>query len=91
MTLAAESERKTTLIKDYARHDTDSGSPEVQIAIHTARIVELTEHCKTHKHDYASRRGLVMLVGKRNRLLRYLARTDRAAYLALIKRLGLRK
>ncbi|HRP62217.1 MAG TPA: 30S ribosomal protein S15 [Phycisphaerales bacterium] len=89
MTIAAA--KKTQLIKDYRRHETDSGSPEVQISILTSRIVELTEHSRDHKKDHAARRGLIMMVGKRNRLLRYLARTDRDAYQALIKRLGLRK
>ena len=89
MTIAAEA--KTQLIQDYQRKEGDSGSPEVQIAILTHRIRELTVHLQTHKHDYASQRGLVLMVGKRNRLLRYIARTRRDDYLALIKRLGLRK
>jgi small subunit ribosomal protein S15 len=89
MTIAAE--KKQELVKEHRRHEGDSGSPEVQVAILTARIGEITEHLRTHRHDYASRRGLVMMVGKRNRLLRYLARTDRDAYQKLIKRLGLRK
>ena len=86
--IAAE---KSKLVAEYRRHEKDSGSPEVQIAILTTRIAELTEHLKVNKHDYASRRGLLMMVGRRNRLLRYLARTDRQAYQTLIKRLGLRK
>ncbi len=89
--MAIAGEAKTKLIEDFRRHDTDCGSPEVQIAVLTTRIIELTEHLRAHKHDYASRRGLVMLVGKRNRLLRYLMRTNRDSYQALIKRLGLRK
>ncbi len=89
MSIAAE--HKTSVISDYRRHDTDAGSPEVQIAILTTRIAELTEHLKEHRKDFASRRGLLMMVGKRNRLLRYLARTKREQYLELIKRLGLRK
>ena len=89
--MAIAGEAKTKLIEDYRRHDTDCGSPEVQIAILTTRVAELTEHLRENKHDYASRRGLVMLVGKRNRLLRYLMRTNRESYQALIKRLGLRK
>lgn len=89
MTIAAEA--KTQLIKDYGRHDTDKGSPEVQIAILTTRIGELTDHLRSNVKDHAGRRGLVMLVGKRNRLLRYLARTNREAYQSTIKRLGLRK
>ena len=89
MTIAVE--KKTKLISDHRRHEGDSGSPEVQVALLTERIVQLTEHLRTHKHDYASRRGLLMMVGRRSRLLRYLGRTDRPAYQALIKRLGLRK
>ena len=89
--MAIAGEAKTKLIEDFRRHDTDCGSPEVQIAVLTTRIIELTEHLRTHKHDHASRRGLLMLVGKRNRLLRYLMRTNRDSYQALIKRLGLRK
>ena len=84
-------EEKSELIRDYQLHDGDTGSPDVQIAILTARILELTDHVRTHKHDHHSRRGLVLMVGKRNRLLRYLARTDHSRYQALIKRLGLRK
>ncbi len=89
MTIAAEA--KTQLIQDYRRKEGDSGSPEVQIAILTHRIRGLTGHLKAHKHDYASQRGLVLMVGKRNRLLRYIARTRHDDYQALIKRLGLRK
>jgi len=89
MTIAEDN--KTKLIGEYRRHDNDAGSPEVQIAVLTTRIGELTEHLRTHRKDFSSRRGLLMMVGKRNRLLRYLARTDRAAYQTLIKRLGLRK
>jgi small subunit ribosomal protein S15 len=89
MTIAAED--RTRLVKEYRRHDKDAGSPEVQISILTARIGELTEHLRGHVKDHAGRRGLVMMVGKRNRLLRYLARTNRDAYQTTIKRLGLRK
>lgn len=89
MTILAED--RQTRIQENRRHDTDSGSPEVQIALLTQQIANLTEHMKAHRHDYASRRGLVMAVGKRNRLLRYIARKDRDAYQNLIKRLGLRK
>ena len=82
----------TTSIVDSSRHHAkDTGSTEVQIATLTARINELQDHFKTHKKDHASRRGLLLLVGKRNRLLKYLATTDREGYLALIKKLGLRK
>jgi len=89
MTIAAED--KTKLIKENRRHDTDTGSPEIQISILTARIGELTEHLRGQVKDHAGRRGLVMMVGKRNRLLKYLARTDRDAYHSTIKRHGLRK
>ncbi len=82
---------KTRVITDHGRHGTDTGSPEVQIAVLTARVTDLTEHLKSHRHDHHSRRGLLMMVGKRNRLLRYLSRTDRDGYLKLIEKLGLRK
>ncbi|HRJ49606.1 MAG TPA: 30S ribosomal protein S15, partial [Phycisphaerales bacterium] len=72
-------------------HDGDTGSPEVQVALLSSRIQEVAEHLKIHDHDYHSRRGLIMMVGKRNRLLRYLARTDPQRYQTLIGRLGLRK
>ncbi len=89
MSIAVEEKQK--LISDYQRHDGDVGSPEVQVAILTERIREITDHLRRNSHDYASRRGLLMLVGRRNRLLRYLARSNRDAYQQLIKRLGLRK
>ncbi len=89
MVIAAD--HKTEIVKNYSRHEGDTGSPEVQIAIITDRVNHLNGHLQTHRHDHASRRGLVMMVGRRNRLLRFLARTNREAYLALIKRLGLRK
>ncbi len=89
MALAVEAKNK--LISENRRHEGDTGSPEVQIAILTERITELTDHMRANRHDHASKRGLVMMVGKRNRLLRYLARVDRDAYQTLIKRLGLRK
>ena len=79
------------IVQDHRRAETDSGSPEVQVALLTERINTLTEHVRAQKHDYASRRGLLLMVSKRNRLLRYLARTDRGRYLELIGRLGLRK
>lgn len=84
-------DRKTELIADYRTHGTDTGSSEVQIALLTERIRELTEHLKIHKHDHHSRRGLLMLVGRRRRLLAYLSRKDVETYRALIARLGLRK
>ncbi len=83
--------RRQELINEYQRSDGDTGSPEVQVAILTERIRDLTGHLRTHKHDYASRRGLVLLVGKRGRLLKYLSRTRRGDYRALIERLHLRK
>ena len=89
MTISAQT--KTKVIGEYRRSETDSGSPEVQVALLTERITGLTEHLRSHKHDFASRRGLLMMVSKRNRLLRYLARTDRNRYQDLIGRLGLRK
>ena len=84
-------EDKSKIINDYRRHDTDSGSPEVQVAILTTRIEELNAHLKSNKKDHASRRGLLQMVGSRNRLLRYLSRTQPESYRDLIKRLGLRK
>ena len=84
-------ERKTELIATHRRADNDSGSPEVQVALLTERINSLTEHMRANKKDHASRRGLLKMVSKRNGLLAYLQATDRARYLALISRLGLRK
>lgn len=89
MTITAE--KKTSIIDEYKTTEGDTGSPEVQVAILTERIQNLTEHLREHKHDYHTRRGLVMLVGKRNRLLRYLQNKDNDRYRSLIKRLGLRK
>ena len=82
---------KTELIKEYRTHDTDTGSPEVQVAILTTRIQELTEHFKVHAKDHHSRQGLLRMVGKRRRLLDYLRRKDFGRYQAIIQRLGLRK
>jgi small subunit ribosomal protein S15 len=84
-------ERKTTLIKDYATHEGDTGSPEVQVAILSERITNLTEHLKAHQKDFASRRGLLMMVGQRRRLLDYLRKTNEGRYQTLIERLGLRR
>ena len=89
--MAITAEKKNELITEYRRADSDTGSPEVQVALLTERITRLTDHLRTHKHDFASRRGLLMMVSKRNRLLRYLADRNRPAYLKLIGRLGLRK
>lgn len=86
-----ETDEKKTIIKDYSRHEKDTGSSEVQIAIMTARIKELTEHFKTHKKDHHSRRGLLKLVGRRRRLLEYLKKRDHEGYKKLISRLGVRK
>lgn len=82
---------KSQIVADYKTHEKDTGSPEVQVAILTARINELTEHLKTHQKDHSSRRGLLKMVGRRNSLLKYLTREDRNRYLKLISRLGLRK
>lgn len=84
-------ERKTQLIDKFRRDPKDTGSPEVQIALLTARITELHEHMKEHKKDHASRRGLLMMVSKRSSLLGYLRKTDRDRYTAVINQLGLRK
>lgn len=81
----------TTTISEYRLHDTDTGSPEVQIALLTERINHLTEHLKSHKKDHHSRRGLLMLVGRRRRLLDYVRKNDVERYRALIARLGLRR
>lgn len=89
--MSITAEKKEQIIQDYRRGDDDSGSPEVQVALLTERITALTEHLRTHKHDYSSRRGLLMMVSKRTRLLRYLAGQDRERYQQLIQRLGLRK
>lgn len=89
MTITAE--QKQALISDYRRHEQDSGSPQVQVAILTKRINNLTDHMRSNRHDFASRRGLLMMVSRRTRLLRYLANQNRPAYQELIGRLGLRK
>jgi small subunit ribosomal protein S15 len=89
--MSITAEAKTQIIKDYKVHDTDTGSPEVQIAILTARINELRAHFDLHKKDHSSRRGLLKLVSRRNQLLKYLTREDRTRYQQLIARLGLRK
>ncbi len=89
--MALLKETKAELIRQYRRHDRDSGSPEVQIAILTNRIGYLTEHFKLHKKDHHSRRGLLNLVGRRRRLLDYLRRIDETRYRAVLERLGIRK
>ena len=82
---------KQAIIKEYATHEGDTGSPEVQIAVLSRRIADLTEHLKFHKHDHHSRRGLLLLVGRRRRLLNYAAKSDIQRYRKLIERLGLRR
>ncbi|HEY5626452.1 MAG TPA: 30S ribosomal protein S15 [Nitrospira sp.] len=89
--MALLKDAKAELIKQYRQHDSDSGSPEVQIAVLTNRITYLTEHFKLHKKDHHSRRGLLTLVGRRRRLLDYLRAIDDARYRAVIDRLGIRK
>ncbi len=89
MTLTKE--EKQAHVEKFGKHERDTGSPEVQIAMLTQRINELTEHLRTHKHDHYSRRGLLKLVGRRRRFLNYLQRTNLEGYRALIKELGLRR
>lgn len=84
-------EEKQAIIGEYAVHEGDTGSPQVQIALLTHRITQLTEHLKVHKHDHHSQRGLLKMVGRRRRLLKYLRRTDFDAYQDMIKRLNLRR
>ncbi|HEY81964.1 MAG TPA: 30S ribosomal protein S15 [Dehalococcoidia bacterium] len=86
-----EKEKKTEIIASYQAHEKDTGSAEVQVALLTERIKELTSHMRAHRHDYHSQRGLLKLVGQRRRLLNYLSREDVSRYNKLIKRLGLRK
>ena len=86
-----DSATKQQIMADHATVESDTGSPEVQIAMLSRRISDLTEHLKMHKHDHHSRRGLLLLVGRRRRLLKYLAKTDINRYRALIERLGLRR
>ena len=88
--MALDATIKNQIITEYATHEGDTGSPEVQIAVLSRRISDLTEHLKMHKHDHHTRRGLMALVGRRRRMLDYLRRTDIARYRALIERLGLR-
>jgi small subunit ribosomal protein S15 len=89
--MALLKEEKDSIISDHARHDGDSGSPEVQVALLTRRIAGLTQHLRAHPKDHHSRRGLLMLVGRRRRLLDYLRREDVERYRELISRLGLRR
>jgi small subunit ribosomal protein S15 len=89
--MTIENKTKQELIQEFARHDGDTGSPEVQIAILTTRITQLTDHLRVHKHDESSRRGLLKLVGRRRRLLAYVRRKDYQKYLALSDSLGIRR
>lgn len=89
--MAITKDRKTEIIDQYRRQTQDTGSPEVQIALLTARITDLTDHLRAHKNDHASRRGLLKMVSKRSGLLSYLRDRDRTRYQAVIGRLGLRK
>ena len=89
--MAMVQEKKTELVQKFRRHDSDTGSPEVQVALLSERITYLTEHFKTHKKDHHSRRGLLMLVGQRRRLLDYLRTVDENRYKGLIDQLGIRK
>ncbi len=89
--MSITAERKTALISEYAKAPGDTGSPEVQVAILSERIRNLTTHLQTHKHDFHSRRGLLIMVGQRRRLLDYLKRNDAGRYETLIQRLGLRR
>lgn len=84
-------EKKSKIIADMQKDKKDTGSPAVQVGILTERIKELTAHLKTHKHDFMARRGLLQAVGKRKRLLKYIAKQDSQEYLALIKKLGIRR
>ena len=89
--MALDAATKQKIMSEYATGEGDTGSPEVQVAMLTTRIKDLTEHLKEHKHDHHSRRGLLILVGQRRRLLQYLQRTDITRYRSLIERLGLRR
>ena len=89
--MALSTEKKAEILKEYGLHETDTGSPEAQVALLTSRINNLTEHLKDHKHDHHSRRGLLLMVGDRRRMLDYLKRVDINRYRSLIERLGLRR
>ena len=89
--MALEPAVKSKIMAEYATSEGDTGSPEVQVAMLTQRIKDLTEHLKEHKHDHHSRRGLLLLVGRRRRLLQYMQKTDISRYRSLIERLGLRR
>jgi small subunit ribosomal protein S15 len=89
--MALKTQDKQAIVADFRINDSDTGSADVQIAVLTRRINDLTEHLKTHKKDHHSRRGLLMMVGKRRRLLEYVRRNDVAKYRSLVERLGLRR
>ena len=89
--MALTADEKTQIINEYATHEGDTGSPEVQVALLSKRIADLTEHLKEHKHDHHSRRGMQLMIGDRRRLLDYLKRVDINSYRSLIERLGLRR
>ncbi|MDZ7544303.1 30S ribosomal protein S15 [Gardnerella vaginalis] len=89
--MALTAEDKKNIINEYATHDGDTGSPEVQVALLSKRISDLTDHLKEHKHDHHSRRGMMLMIGDRRRLLDYLKRVDINRYRSLIDRLGLRR
>ena len=91
MSIGTDAETKKKIIAEYATTEGDTGSPEVQIALLTKRISDLTDHLKSHPHDHHSRRGLLILVGQRRRLLQYLVKTDINRYRAIIERLGIRR
>ena len=89
--MALDTATKQAIMNEYATHEGDTGSPEVQIAVLTHRIKDLTEHLKVHKHDFHSERGMMLLIGRRRRLLGYLQKIDIERYRSLIERLGLRR
>ena len=89
--MSLSTEEKKAVLAEYGIHETDTGSPEAQVALLTKRISQLTEHLKDHQHDHHSRRGLLLIVGRRRRLLKYIAKVDIARYRSLIERLGLRR
>ena len=89
--MSITTEKRQALVSEFRQAESDTGSPQVQVAILTERINNLTTHLRSHKHDFSSRRGLLQMVSRRNSLLKYLARKDRTSYLDLIKELGLRK
>jgi len=89
--VALSADAKKTILTEYGVHEGDTGSPEAQVALLTKRISDLTTHLREHKHDHHSRRGLLLMVGRRRRLLKYLTKVDIARYRSLIERLGLRR